>query len=239
MDDYYTNNKDKLLKMFDKFMDDNFRSYFIELYPDEDYSDFREKTWGNMEEMIPTIPYIGGFRNIYTQYLVGAPMVVSLYKNIKPLGIDDIEFGKLVFDSFGDYLTPKSKMVRWLARLMVVSPIGRWRAKRNAKSIPKYENEWQIDFIEDKEDKDLIYLLRYNKCGLKEYMEELGYPHLTPFLCVIDYKLLGSLNIGFKRTQTIAMGASHCDFQFRKNYKTPLTWDPEKFDDYREFIKLK
>lgn len=237
MDDYYIKNKDKLIKMFDKYMEENFKSYFIENYPNENYQEFKIKTQIDLEELIPTIPYIGGFNNISTQYLVGAPMVVALYKNIKPLEIEDEEFGKLIFDTFGDYMTPNNRVIRWLARLLVISLIGKWRAKRNARSTPKYEKEWQIDYIGDKDDKDLIYLMRYNKCGLQEYMDELDYPHLTPYLCVIDYKLLGNMNIGFKRTQTIAMGGSHCDFQFRKNYKTPVKWDPEKFDDYREFIK--
>ncbi len=236
MDDYYIENKGKLLEMFDVVMD-YFKPHFTQKFPNENYDDFKKDAQKDFELLIPTIPYIGGFENRFTLYLVSAPLVVAIYKNIKPLGIEDEEFGEFIYETVGKYLTPKRKIVKKLAKFMSVGWLGKLLNKKNSRKPVLYEYEWKFDIIEDKNDKDLIYTMKYNQCGLQKYMEDLGYSHLTPFLCISDYKLLSNLNIGFKRTQTIAMGGTYCDFQFRKNHPTPKTWDPEKFDDYREFMK--
>ncbi|MHA1475677.1 MAG: L-2-amino-thiazoline-4-carboxylic acid hydrolase [Promethearchaeota archaeon] len=238
MSEYYIENKGKLLEMFVVFMG-YFKPYFAQKFPNENYEEFKKDTQKDLELLIPTIPYIGGFKNKFTEYLVSAPLVVAIYKNIKPMGIEDEEFGEFIFEAVGDYFTPKRKIIKLLGKFMTVGWLGKRLKKKNAAKPVQYEYEWKYDIIEDKNEEDLIYTMKYNQCGLQKYMEDLGYSHLTPYLCVTDYKLLSNLNIGFKRTQTIAMGGTYCDFQFRKNHPTPKTWDPEKFDDYREFMKLK
>ena len=236
MDDYYIENKGKLLEMFDVVMN-YFKPHFTQKFPNKNYDDFKKAAQKDFKFLIPTIPYIGGFENRFTLYLVSAPLVVAIYKNIKPLGIEDEEYGEFVFETVGKYLTPKRKITKILAKTMVVGWLGKFLNKKNAKKPVKYEYEWKFDIIEDKDDEDLVYTMKYSQCGLQRYMKDLGYSHLTPFLCVSDYKLLSNLNIGFKRTKTIAMGGTYCDFQFRKNHPSPGTWSPEKFDDYREFKK--
>ncbi len=170
-----------------------FKPYFVQKFPNENYKEFKKDTQKDLELLISTIPYFGGFKNIFTQYLVSAPLVVAIYKNIKPLGIEDEEFGEFIFETVGKYLTPKRKLTKIIAKALAVGWLGKRLNKKNANKPVLYEYEWKFDIIEDKNDKDLIYTMKYNQCGLQKYMEDLGYSHLTPYLCISDYKLLSNL----------------------------------------------
>lgn len=54
------------------------------------------------------------------------------------------------------------------------------------------------------------------RCPFADYLREQGAPELTgPALCALDRHMAAEWGVEFRRSQTIAGGASHCDFEFR------------------------
>lgn len=53
-------------------------------------------------------------------------------------------------------------------------------------------------------------------CPLAAYLQAQGTPELTAYAaCSLDFEMAKDWGVGFERQQTLAQGASHCDFHFR------------------------
>jgi hypothetical protein len=71
--------------------------------------------------------------------------------------------------------------------------------------------EWGVDYLE---------------CGIVKFLHSQEADELAPYLCLLDYALLGALGIKLIRTQTLANGDERCDFRFAGRGKPPSEWPP-------------
>lgn len=56
---------------------------------------------------------------------------------------------------------------------------------------------------------------------------------MTPYHCLTDYALFGTLGIELKRTMTLAQGGEKCDFRFKKG-KSSSGWPPPWLDTQKQ-----
>ena len=69
---------------------------------------------------------------------------------------------------------------------------------------------------------DSVFSDNVTKCGFAEYFRSKGEPEIGYLLtCGVDFAVNDALrpNWGFRRTQTLMQGASHCDFRYRLKKK--------------------
>lgn len=78
----------------------------------------------------------------------------------------------------------------------------------------RYENDWIVDVLEKPDTYDLGY--DYHCCGVCKLCQDEGCFYLAKYLCRLDFVLADMMGMELVRTQTIAEGADHCDFRYRK-----------------------
>ena len=78
----------------------------------------------------------------------------------------------------------------------------------------KYENDWVVDVLEGDGQFELGY--NYHQCGICALCRDEDCFELAKYLCRLDYVMTDIMEMELCRTQTIAEGADHCDFRYKR-----------------------
>ena len=78
----------------------------------------------------------------------------------------------------------------------------------------KYENDWVVDILEGNEQYDLGY--DYHECGVCKLCKDEGCFEFAKYLCKLDFVMADIMGMRLERTQTIAEGATYCDFRYSR-----------------------
>ena len=85
----------------------------------------------------------------------------------------------------------------------------------------KYENDWVVDILEGGVNDDFELGYDYHTCGICSLCRDEGCFELARYLCRMDYVLADMMHMRLVRTQTIAEGATCCDFRYSRIDSTP------------------
>ena len=77
--DYYTKRKAKLQKDFDLILSFS-RDIFANKFSDEKIDEVFNQMKQEYEDLIPEIPYIGGKKNFFTNYLIGGAAILAIIR---------------------------------------------------------------------------------------------------------------------------------------------------------------
>lgn len=78
----------------------------------------------------------------------------------------------------------------------------------------QYENDWVVDILEGNGHYDLGY--DYHQCGVCKLCQDEGCFALAKYLCQLDFVMADIMGMKLERTQTIAEGATYCDFRYSR-----------------------
>ncbi|MCH5315776.1 MAG: L-2-amino-thiazoline-4-carboxylic acid hydrolase [Eubacterium sp.] len=98
------------------------------------------------------------------------------------------------------YLNPKKLQER-----------KRWAEESHKR---KYENDWIVDILDGNGQYELGY--DYHECGICKLCRDEDCFELAKYLCRLDFVLADMMGMELCRTQTIAEGADHCDFRYKR-----------------------
>ena len=62
--------------------------------------------------------------------------------------------------------------------------------------------------------------MTYTRCAIRELAVAYGAAEIAPYICLADITGSRAFGWGLTRTETIAQGASRCDFRFKRGADT-------------------
>ncbi|TXT58913.1 MAG: hypothetical protein BAJALOKI2v1_280004 [Promethearchaeota archaeon] len=182
------------------------------------------------ENIIPTIPYIGGKENGMTQYLLLPSPLISLVKILKKEGLKTRTIGKIMFECAEKLYENLPRPFKWFLRWKLCKKSNIKDNKEGAEWSQKriYPMDWVYEFIEG-EGEDFEYGIDMKECGLVKYWKKLGLEEFVPYLCLTDWALWRAIKVKTHRSQTLANGGEVCDYRFYKGKfdDCPKGWPPE------------
>ena len=227
MDDYYTSQKSKLLKDFDKTVRKYGRKILVRHYGDALADTILKEGRQEFEVLIPELPYIGGKKNPWTNILIQCTGFLALYRVLEAHGKTVEEAGRMAYELAEAQLLSYPKLLRRL--------IGRWsftryklnKLRRQAAASQKrlYPEDWVLSFVQG-DGKEFDYGMDITECAICKFFHAQGADELTPFGCLTDFAMSKALGLGLVRTMTIAEGAEKCDFRFKRGRETQQGWSP-------------
>lgn len=223
---YYTSQKQKLLRDFDKNMQKYVRKLLASYYGNDLANTILMEARQEYEALIPRLPYIGGKKNSFlTTTLVRSTWFLALYKTLKKHGKVAEEAGEIYYKAWQAGLR---SYPRFLLRLM-----GRWmlrksRVRREAAESQKrrYPGDWVFTFVEG-DGQEFDFGMDYTECGICKFFHDQGADEFTPFMCLDDFPTSKAMGTGLVRTMTIAEGAAICDFRFKRGREVKEGWPPQ------------
>ena len=178
------------------------------------------------ESLIPQLPYIGGKENEFTRYLMYPSGIMPTVRILRNEGVPIRKTGQIIFEILTAYYNAIHPLVKWYIRSAYFGEEkkAQLRAAAHKSQLRKYPGDWVFKFIEG-DGKTFQYGLDITECGLVKFWSAQGLEEFTPYLCLTDWALWRAIGIETMRTQTIANGATYCDFRYiRKGKDGPLGW---------------
>jgi L-2-amino-thiazoline-4-carboxylic acid hydrolase len=80
----------------------------------------------------------------------------------------------------------------------------------------EYREDFVYDFVEPGPDDSFEFGINYTACGFCKFAARHGDKDILPHICGLDFEAYATRGIRLERTQTLAGGASHCNFRFSR-----------------------
>jgi hypothetical protein len=78
----------------------------------------------------------------------------------------------------------------------------------------KYAGDFTYDFVEPGSDDRFEFGINYRACGFCKFAAQYGDKDILPNICGLDFVVYETRGIKLERTQTLAGGATRCNFRF-------------------------
>jgi hypothetical protein len=80
-----------------------------------------------------------------------------------------------------------------------------------------FPDDFVYDFVDPGPGDDFEFGIDYKACGFCKCAARHGDKAILPAICGLDFDAYATRGIKLVRTQTLASGASHCDFRFSQS----------------------
>lgn len=193
------------------------RDALASIAPDVPFEAVHEAARAQLDTM--TIPDPGATAPQMRAFTAGGAVYVAYYLALHARGWDAARVWsvlepatKLHFErmssfekrlaSDGMFSWPMKALSRWLAKKSHVAPVG----------------GWVFDYVEGDAEHD--YGVTYRKCAIRDMAVAHGAADFAPYICLSDIQGSHAFGWGLTRNETIAQGASACDFRFKRGGET-------------------
>jgi len=237
--DYYIKKKAKLIKDFDPILpilQQIFAKKFIDTKIDELFNLMKQE----YEDIIPEIPYIGGKKNFFTNYLIGGASVLAIIRIIEKEEFTLQEIGEFLYNLSDVNHKIRKKMMENTGKDPSQYPFEKeymdyMKVAAENSQKRKYPADWVADYVEG-DGKTFEWGFNVYECGIHKFFKKLDAEKYMPFICLSDFSEANIFGFGFSRTQTLSNGAPLCDHRYIKNVETPRAWPPDNIKEFK--IKL-
>jgi hypothetical protein len=223
---FYVSRQPKLLRQFDKTAE-HVRTVMIPRYGGEITGAVLQQARKEYEDLIPSLPYIGGGKYFMTRNLVGMATVLALYQPLKGQGVTDEQAGELIYRAFESqldaYPRPLLRLIGWLGFTAPFLQGMRRQARESQKRT--YPGDWVYTFVEG-DGVEFDYGLDYTECAICTLFHAHDAGELVPYLCVADFAHSRAFDTGLVRTMTLAEGGDRCDFRYKRGREVEQGWPP-------------
>jgi len=174
---------------------------------------------GRYEATKAGVPYIGGYRNVFTPVMAINVWLVALHRSVLAHGgsaENTIRASQQVAD-------------RWIARLpgfvlraegrLLMSRPSRWYLRRQA--ARSQERRYPADFVWSAvESDDGEASLLFDECAVNKYYEAEGLQDLAPYCNFFDVTYSRLMNMGVDASHTIGLGCDQCALRYKHGRTT-------------------
>ena len=229
MHEYYRKNKSKLKKTM--------KRYLAHIAPEleeagrKPYSALFEEIWSYYEKnLLEYFPYIGGDDVSGTSNLTGAYCFVAMGEVLKGYGVKPHDAGHLMAVCYERYFRAMPGIVRVLIKKVLGNPkiavkIYTKKDAKNAANAAKFPGSFETKTqIPPEPGYDFSY---HNLvCPLSLFAKEHGYEEYMPYLCNLDYVMLGFFGLPLYREHTCFADGDYCDFKINLGAPLLKAWPP-------------
>ncbi len=233
---FYVDNKRKFIKQFKKYSKIMKKALQIR-FDDEQVDKIMKEALQNYEELLPQIPYIGGFKNSGTRNLIGSALGLSYIKALEPLGLSEKEIGNVIYDFFRLMFKPKPKFIQNIVKYLLGKKFFKnmlLKQFEKKKKFEKYEAAWATQPIYD-ENGEMQLGLDIKRCGICVFFKQQKMEKYIKYMCLGDYPMFGSLGLYLHRTKTYAGTNEVCDYKFTFKDGGRDGWPPEKLEEWENY----
>lgn len=229
MHEYYVHNKKKLKKT----MNDYFRHIAPELenQTGKPYAEVIGEIWDYYDKnLLENFPYIGGDDVSGTSNLTGAYYFVAMGEVLKKYGTELHEAGHLMVICYGRYFDAQSKLVTAIAKKVLRNPklaqiVYTKKDRKNAANAAKYPGSFETK-TQIPPEKGYDFSYHNLVCPLACFAVKYGYSQYMPYLCNLDYVMLGHYNLPLYREHTCFEDGDYCDFKIKLDEPVMKAWPP-------------
>jgi len=223
-DQWYSTYKDKIIEEVKQTFDYT-RQILINHYGKADAQTLYDSTLNQFSELLPDLPYIGGYANSLTSNLYMGAASLAFYQVMKPYGVPIEKIGEIIYQSVEKQFLadPLSGMDGRLSTSQTI--LDKFKEAAQNSQRRTYPGDWVFEFVPG-DGISFDYGIDYLECGICKYFKSQGAEEFTPYLCLLDFPVSEVMNTGLVRTTTLARGGERCDFRYKMDRPIQPEWNP-------------
>jgi hypothetical protein len=172
--------------------------------------------------VLAQMPYVGGEASRMSDFFMRLLGFMAIGRVLHRHGVSPAVIGDLERETYRAHLLVEPEAQRLAAGRQFMSQENRALLREQAatSTTPQHQREFPqdfaYDFVEPGPGDDFEFGIDYKACGFCKFAARHGDKEILPNICGLDFVSYAARGIRLVRTQTLAGGASHCDFRFSR-----------------------
>lgn len=173
-------------------------------------------------KVLAQMPYVGGAANRMSDFFMRLLGFVAISRVLRRHGVPLQVIGDIERDAYQAQLLTVPEAERLAAGRQFLSAENQALLREQAahSMTPGHREtfpaDFFYDFVEPGPDDNFEFGINYKACGFCKFAAQHGDKEILPNICGLDFVAYAARGIHLERTQTLAGGATHCDFRFSR-----------------------
>jgi hypothetical protein len=183
-----------------------------------DIDGIRQQVMDEFEIVLNQMPYVGGAASRMSDFFMRLMGFMAISRVLRRHGVPLPVIGEIERETYKAQLLSEPEAERLASGRQFMSPenqaLLREQAARSRQQ--KFSEDFVYDFVEPGPGDSFEFGINYKACGFCKFAARHGDKEILPNICGLDFDAYAARGIHLARTQTLAGGASHCDFRFSR-----------------------
>ena len=172
--------------------------------------------------VLAQMPYVGGPASRMSDFFMRLMGFMAISRVLRRHGVPLPLIGDIERETYAAQLLSTPEAERLAAGRQFMSPENQALLREQAATSTTarhqsaFPADFVYDFVEPGPGDDFEFGIDYKACGFCKFAARHGDEALLPNLCGLDFDAYATRGIRLQRTQTLAAGASHCNFRFAR-----------------------
>jgi hypothetical protein len=187
-----------------------------------DIEGIRQEVMGEFEIVLIQMPYVGGAASRMSDFFMRLIGFMAISRVLRRHGVPLPVIGEIEREIYRAQLLMVPEAERLASGRQFMSPenqaLLRDQAALSATSGHQdaFPGDFVYDFVAPGPGDKFEFGIDYKACGFCKFAARHGDKEILPNICGLDFDAYATRGIHLERTQTLAGGASHCNFRFSR-----------------------
>lgn len=187
-----------------------------------DIDGIRQEVMDEFEIVLAQTPYVGGPASRMSDFFMRLIGFMAISRVLRRHGVPLPVIGEIEREAYKAQLLTVPEAERLASGRQFLSPENQsFLREQAAKSTTKnhqdeFPEDFVYDFVEPGPGDKFDFGINYKACGFCKFAARHGDSEILPNICGLDFDAYATRGIHLERTQTLAGGASHCNFRFSR-----------------------
>ena len=183
-----------------------------------DMDGVRQEVMDEFEIVLSQMPYVGGSASRMSDFFMRLIGFMAIGRVLRRHRVSLAVIGEIERESYKVQLLMVPEAERLASGRQFMSPENQaFLREQAAKShAEEYPDDFVYDFVEPETGDNFDFGINYKACGFCKFAVRHGDQEILPHICGLDFEAYATRGIRLERTQTLAGGASHCNFRFSR-----------------------
>ncbi|TWA97357.1 L-2-amino-thiazoline-4-carboxylic acid hydrolase [Bradyrhizobium stylosanthis] len=187
-----------------------------------DIGGIRREVMAEFDIVLTQTPYVGGAASRMSDFFMRLIGFMAISRVLSRHGVPVPVIGEIERETYKAQLLTVPEDERLAAGRQFMSPenqaLLREQAAQSKTSSHRdaFPEDFVYDFVEPGPGDDFEFGIDYKACGFCKFAARHGDKDILSNICGLDFDAYATRGIRLERTQTLAGGASHCNFRFSR-----------------------
>lgn len=183
-----------------------------------DMGGIRREVMNEFEIVLAQMPYVGGAASRMSDFFMRLMGFIAIGRVLHRHGVAPSVIGDIERETYKAQLLTIPEAERLAAGRQFMSAENRAFLREQAarSQAEEYPEDFVYDVVEPGPGDDFEFGINYKACGFCKFARRHGDQEILSHICGLDFEAYATLGIRLERTQTLAGGASHCNFRFSR-----------------------
>jgi hypothetical protein len=178
----------------------------------------RREVMAEFAVVLTQMPYVGGAASRMSDFFIRLIGFMAIGRVLRRHGVPLPVIGEIERESYKAQLltVPESERLDSGRQFMSAENQALLREQAAKSLAQEYADDFVYDFVEPGPGDNFEFGINYKACGFCKFAARHGDHEILPSICGLDFEAYATRGIRLERTQTLAGGATHCNFRFSK-----------------------